>query len=82
MSRVYLKPGLLTRWRQFAGIKQSAIAHDCGWTQSSQSHAERGKISVPRSKLNIMHQVIESALQASDLPAPSKKDLIQRGGKP
>ena len=39
-------------------------------------------MSVPRSKLNIMHQVIEAALQASNLPAPSKKDLIERGDKP
>lgn len=78
-SRVYLKPGVLSRWRQFARVKQEAVAQDCGWTQGEQSHVERGVRSVARTKLDIMLGTITKALKADGLPAPEITDLIAEG---
>jgi len=75
-SRVFLKPGVFSRWRQFARLKQEAVAQDCGWTQGEQSHVERGARSVARTKLDIMVGAITKALEADGLPAPDLQDLI------
>jgi len=78
MTRVYLKPGVFSRWRQFARLKQEAVAQDCGWTQSEQSHVERGARSVARTKLDIMVGAITKALEDDGLPAPNAEDMIAR----
>jgi len=78
-SRVYLKPGVLSRWRRFANVKQEAVAQDCGWTQGEQSHVERGTRSVARARLDIMLGTITKALKADGLPEPEVQDLIAEG---
>lgn len=62
MSPLYLDSNKAGRWRQFARIKQDAMAHDLGVTQAMISRWEHGEHPVSAERVNAMIGFINDAL--------------------
>lgn len=68
-NRLRLKPLEARRWRSFAMIKQSAMAHRLGLTQGGLSRIETGSNTVDARRAECMVDLINRSLEEAGIDA-------------
>lgn len=75
-DRVFLRFPEFKRWRQFAMLKQDALAYDIGCSQGMFTRYERGESSMPIRHAKSIARALSKELAEHGLPTPNFSDLV------